>query len=580
MMLHLQHFNFTQSASLIPVFFITLQNFLNKKNLAWAIISALVLSQMLFAGFVQIYAYSVIVFFIFTVAYVFFGEKAAFKKIVASYAGIVLFSVLLSAAQLLPSYELIKLSPRSAGVNSANILNDFPLLPKNYLTYLDPFILGKASNGTYNNPQWSKNGIFWENTAYVGLIPLAFFFIGVAFLFSKKRRGYLYPAVLVAVIAAVLLSLGKYSPLHILFSVPPLNFFRVPARFILFVQFFMVIISAYGIKNLKDKIPKNGVGIILSMLTLAVALNIYFYWLNYNPVGPAEKWLATPPLAEKIKSGEGRVVSFGTPKYWNEIFTQKGWEGQSDYYYFFRNSLDQNINLLYGQNQFAMFENLPTRRYQLQQTIINDGIKAENNVITIAEKAGNLLRFSNVKYMISSVLIETPNARMIDSVSKDGYRYFLYEIENTKPLFGLYYDFKNVETVNDYWELTESVDIAKTLLLEDTKGLSSLQKGSGTVDAQKIENGEFSFKVSTTTDALLSLANTYYPGWQAKIDGQKTEILAANINAQAVLVPQGEHTVEFKYAPGSFKTGLAISTTAHMLAFFYLLKKKFAHRLV
>jgi hypothetical protein len=60
----------------------------------------------------------------------------------------------------------------------------------------------------------------------------------------------------------------------------------------------------------------------------------------------------------------------------------------------------------------------------------------------------------------------------------------------------------------------------------------------------------------------LVLSDTYYPGWQATVDGRLIEIVQANISFRAVEVPQGVHTVIFEFKPRSFQWGAVISGIA------------------
>jgi uncharacterized membrane protein YfhO len=57
----------------------------------------------------------------------------------------------------------------------------------------------------------------------------------------------------------------------------------------------------------------------------------------------------------------------------------------------------------------------------------------------------------------------------------------------------------------------------------------------------------------------LVLADAYYPGWKAYVNGKEQVIRRANLFFRAVVLPAGTHTVEFRYDPTSFKLGLAIS---------------------
>ena len=60
----------------------------------------------------------------------------------------------------------------------------------------------------------------------------------------------------------------------------------------------------------------------------------------------------------------------------------------------------------------------------------------------------------------------------------------------------------------------------------------------------------------------LVLADTFFPGWVARVDGQPREILRANVAFRAVAVQPGESTVEFRYEPFSFRAGAIISGLA------------------
>lgn len=67
---------------------------------------------------------------------------------------------------------------------------------------------------------------------------------------------------------------------------------------------------------------------------------------------------------------------------------------------------------------------------------------------------------------------------------------------------------------------------------------------------------------SAAADGYLVLLDTYYPGWQATIDGRPTPIYRANYIGRAVFVPAGQHTVRFVYRPRSFWLGAGLSLLA------------------
>jgi hypothetical protein len=53
----------------------------------------------------------------------------------------------------------------------------------------------------------------------------------------------------------------------------------------------------------------------------------------------------------------------------------------------------------------------------------------------------------------------------------------------------------------------------------------------------------------------LLLADTYFPGWVAAVDGAPAPILHGDYAFRAVAVPAGEHTIVFDYQPGSLRLG-------------------------
>lgn len=58
---------------------------------------------------------------------------------------------------------------------------------------------------------------------------------------------------------------------------------------------------------------------------------------------------------------------------------------------------------------------------------------------------------------------------------------------------------------------------------------------------------------------LLTCIDSYYQGWHAWVDDQEVPILKANEAFKAVVVPEGTHTVIFKFQPWTVYLGLAIS---------------------
>jgi hypothetical protein len=59
------------------------------------------------------------------------------------------------------------------------------------------------------------------------------------------------------------------------------------------------------------------------------------------------------------------------------------------------------------------------------------------------------------------------------------------------------------------------------------------------------------YAIEAISPGLLVVADAWYPGWRATVDGRPAEILRANLLYRAVALEPGRHEVTFEYAnPG------------------------------
>jgi uncharacterized membrane protein YfhO len=77
--------------------------------------------------------------------------------------------------------------------------------------------------------------------------------------------------------------------------------------------------------------------------------------------------------------------------------------------------------------------------------------------------------------------------------------------------------------------------------------------------------------VSIENSGYLLLSESYYPGWKAFDNGKKTDIIKANYIQRAVYLEKGQHIVEFKYDPLSYKIGKIITLIALIGIFIYFI---------
>lgn len=81
--------------------------------------------------------------------------------------------------------------------------------------------------------------------------------------------------------------------------------------------------------------------------------------------------------------------------------------------------------------------------------------------------------------------------------------------------------------------------------------------------------------VYVDTLGYLVVADTWYPGWQAKVNGEPVDILRANYGFRAIWLGAGEHLVEMAYRPVTVSAGAVISLVSlASLAAGMLLKRR------
>ncbi len=84
--------------------------------------------------------------------------------------------------------------------------------------------------------------------------------------------------------------------------------------------------------------------------------------------------------------------------------------------------------------------------------------------------------------------------------------------------------------------------------------------------------------LQSDVEGNLILADEFYPGWTATVDGKPVKLERANTLFRAVRVTPGDHEVQFRFVPASFLVGLYLALVSFCLivsiAFNHLLNRK------
>lgn len=195
-----------------------------------------------------------------------------------------------------------------------------------------------------------------------------------------------------------------------------------------------------------------------------------------------------------------------------------------------------------------------------------------------------LLRSFNVTYLISFSPLPTEGIALIKHFPE--YLSWLYRID--RPVPRAYVVGKSAAEKNSEQILRRlsnaGFDPANEVILDEKIGISPTRPLEATAKIVRYQHSAVTIQTSANDSGILVLADSYYPGWRAYVNGREEKILRANLFFRAVPISAGHHTVEFRYEPRSFTIGLAISLTTFvslvLISVFLYLRKRFGRQLI
>jgi len=125
--------------------------------------------------------------------------------------------------------------------------------------------------------------------------------------------------------------------------------------------------------------------------------------------------------------------------------------------------------------------------------------------------------------------------------------------------------------------LSNEVDFDKVAVMETRE---ALQVNNCSGESQTKLNvisenpNHLEVKIEAAVTGYLLVAEVWYPGWVARVDGQPTRILRADYLFRAVEVPVGKHEVVFAYRPLTFYLGACVSGLSWLGVGLYVFRRR------
>lgn len=192
----------------------------------------------------------------------------------------------------------------------------------------------------------------------------------------------------------------------------------------------------------------------------------------------------------------------------------------------------------------------------------------------------NPARLSIYQNLIDKYIAGAPNQNVLNMLNA---KYIIYTNSQTNQqqmqpnpnAFGHCWLVKNVEIVDGPVEEIQAIgnmNLRDTAVVQKAFSNSVIQPqwdSSGSIKLSKFDNDTMDYSFNSTKPQFAVFSEIYYPyGWNAYIDGKKTEYCKADYALRGLSLPAGNHAVRFIFEPTSYKKGVKI---AYIASFFVLI---------
>lgn len=515
----------------------------------------------------------------------------------------------LAAAQLLPTAELLRESPRASAAEYEFVMT-YSLSPWRWLTLFAPDLLGNPARGTFFG-----YGNYWEDAIYVGLLPLLLA-LGVVLSTLRRRtvalsRRHLVIFLGLLGVITTIIAHGRNTPVFpFLYQyIPTFNLFQAPTRWMLLFTFAaallaglgaegwtipqgrslywqrlgaagafamgLVGLAAFWILPATTKLEQQFRTVALALALLGLMLFVSTLLALLKPSGPHHvvRWelgVAVFITIDLLIAGYGLNPGAGSELYRGPAETSAA----------LRPALNGHRLYQFGEDEYAVkfsflsfFSFGPpewataTRAAQLPNAGMLDGIATAGNFdpllaaryarfIEVVDRTQSLalLRLMDVGVLASEQPLEWETISQAEAVTRT---VTFYRVPVEPQRVWVVYSAKTV--VDSETALAALVapdfDPSREVILEaDDRPVIA----SGKLPASILTPSPnvITIPVSLSKSGWVILSDTYYPGWVAYVDDQPAPLLHANYAFRAVAVGPGDHRVTFSYQPRSFWMGV------------------------
>lgn len=254
---------------------------------------------------------------------------------------------------------------------------------------------------------------------------------------------------------------------------------------------------------------KRGVPVVLGLPALIVA-DLFSAGIGYNPTAAQNEVYPKTPLisALQAKAGHDRIApvnrsfSFGGPS----------------------SVLPPNGAMVFGLHDVQGYDSLFPGQYKrfmdeaaapVDPRFLSSPLQV-GNMVFAKNPASPHLALAGVRYIVSRQTLDLPDGSFVDGI-------YVYPVPGAP---------------------------------------GRARVDAGTARWVRDEPTRIELETDSSVASTLTLADQFYPGWYAQIDGKPAVLRRADQVFRRLDVPAGTHRVTFQYSPSSFRIGLFLALAA------------------
>jgi len=325
----------------------------------------------------------------------------------------------------------------------------------------------------------------------------------------------------------------------------------------------LVLAAAFALWCLRERFPR----LLQPGLALLIALDL----VAFGPLDAALREAPPPPSQAQIAGSMPVLADLESGPSADERMLLLGFG-------------PRNLPLLLGPDGVGGYNPLVTLRYLDFVSLVQTGRRFAREPLDRfvhfdqpQRLEAGLIDAAAIRFVVSPARLAFDGLELRKEYPKHPlrkYRPYLYENEQALPRAYLAYRTRPATDPAQLERLLAAgFDARRTTVVESDSEPLAGPEAIEPVEILRERPEVLRFDVATEHPAVLVVANAWYPGWRAWVDGEETPVLRVNWMFRGVELAPGAHRVEMRFEPQSFRVGAFVSLAALVVLALLLLRR-------